>query len=62
MSSPARSGQRRLAMLDRSTLRTAIALAASTVPGNSMTPGATPRNSRPAVSRTSATSRIISSP
>ena len=39
-----------------------MALAASAVPGNSMTPGATPRSSRPAVSRTSATSRIISSP
>ena len=39
-----------------------MALAASAVPGNSMAPGATPRSSRPAVSRISATSRIISSP
>ena len=62
MSSPARSGQRRLTMLESSTLRTAIALAASAVPGNSMISGAAPRSSRPAVSRTSATSRIASSP
>ncbi len=62
MSSPARSGQRRLTMLESSTLRTAIALAASAVPGNSMTRGAAPRSSRPAAIRTSAASRITSSP
>ncbi len=62
MSRPARSGQRRLTMLESSTLRTAIELAASTVPGNSRAPGAAPRSSRPAVSRISAASRITSSP
>ena len=62
MSSPACSGQRRLIMLESSTLSTAMALAASAVPGNSMIPGAAPRSSRPAVSRISATSRIASSP
>ncbi len=59
---PARAGQRRLTMLDSSTLRTAIALAASAVPGNSMIDGDTPRSSSPAVSKISATSRTRSSP
>jgi hypothetical protein len=49
-------------MLDSSTFKMAIALAASTVPGNSITPGATPRNASPAVSTTRATSRTTSSP
>jgi hypothetical protein len=49
-------------MLDSSTLRTAIALAASTVPGNSMIAGAAPRSSSPALSRISETSRMASSP
>ena len=40
----------------------AMALAASAVPGNSRTPGATPRSSSPAVSTPRATSRTTSSP
>jgi len=59
---PARSGQRRLAMLASSTLRMAIAAAASAVPGNSMAPGATPRRTSPAASTPKATSRTRSSP
>ena len=40
----------------------AIALAASTVPGNSMMPGATPRSSSPAASTPRAASKTTSSP
>ena len=60
--SPARCGQRRLTMLDSSTFKIAIALAASAVPGNSRIPGTAARNSSPAVSTPRATSRIASSP
>src|ERR1035438_6108038 len=49
-------------MLDSSTFKMAIALAASAVPGNSRTAGAAPRSSKPAVSTPRATSRIGSSP
>ena len=49
-------------MLDSSTLRMAIALAASAVPGNSRVDGAIPRSSRPAVSTARAASRARSSP
>ena len=49
-------------MLDSSTFKMAIALAARIVPGNSMMPGATPRSSSPAVSTPRATSRMTSSP
>ena len=62
ISSPARSGQRRLTMLDSSTLRMAIALAARIVPGKSMALGAAPRSSNPPVSTIRANSRIVSSP
>ena len=62
MRSPARSGERRLIMLDSSTFRMAIAHAASAVPGNSMTSGAAPRSSSPAASTARATSRTTSSP
>jgi len=49
-------------MLDSSTFKMAIALAASTVPGNSMMPGSAPRSSSPAVSTPRAASRTTSSP
>src|SRR5579875_2486549 len=61
-SRPARLGQRRLTMLDSSTFRIAIELAASTVPGNSIAAGTAPRSASPAVSTASATSRVRSSP
>src|SRR6202034_4026821 len=49
-------------MLDSSTFKIAIALAASAVPGNSKIAGSAPRSSSPAVSTPSAASRIASSP
>ncbi len=62
MSSPARSGARRLTRLGSSTLSSAMAAAASAVPGNSSTPGAAPRSSRPAASTASAPPSTRSSP
>lgn len=62
MSSPARCGHRRLTMLGNSTFITAIALPASTVPGNSSVPGNAPRSSRPVDNTASATNRTRSSP
>ena len=49
-------------MLDSSTFKMAMALAASAVPGNSMMLGAAPRSSNPAVSTPRAASRTTSSP
>ena len=62
MSSPARSGARRLTRLGSSTFSSAMAAAASAVPGNSSTPGATPRRIRPAASRPTAPPSTCSSP
>ncbi len=62
MSSPARSGWRRLTRLGSSTLSRAMAAPASTVPGNSSAPGAAPRRARPMASRTRAAPSTRSSP
>jgi len=51
-----------LLRLDNSTFITAIALDASTVPGNSIAPGHSPRSSSPQVSTAAAASRTRSSP
>ncbi len=48
--------------LDSSTFITAIAALASTVPGNSIAPGAAPRSTSPAASAMSAASSTRSSP
>ncbi len=62
MTSPARSGIRRLTRLGNSTFSNAIAPPATTVPGNSSAAGLTLRSSKPAASRTTAMPRTRSSP
>jgi hypothetical protein len=62
ISSPARSGQRRLIMLDSSTFMMAIEPRARTEPGNSSAPGHAPRNSSPAEQPISAPNSTRSSP